>query len=67
MYPFPERIKMVSEAKGGKTYECKSLGFDLEEQRATFGFGAELPVGSYKFSATFRGVLNDKLAGFYRR
>jgi puromycin-sensitive aminopeptidase len=39
---------------------------DAEAERATLAFGRELPTGPALLDLRFRGVLNDKLVGFYR-
>lgn len=47
--------------------ELSSLAFDLEMQRVTLIAAEELKVGEkYFLSIRYKGVLNDKLAGFYR-
>lgn len=52
----------------GKSISSKNITFDEEKQIATLDFEEELKVG--KDSATlnidFTGILNDKMAGFYR-
>ncbi len=43
-----------------------TVTLDENLQRATLAFPTALAVGSHTVSLTFRGVLNDELAGFYR-
>jgi puromycin-sensitive aminopeptidase len=35
-------------------------------ERAAFALASPLPAGEYELELRFRGILNDKLAGFYR-
>jgi puromycin-sensitive aminopeptidase len=43
-----------------------TVSFDAEAERATLHFPSELPAGEATLTLRFRGVLNDKLVGFYR-
>jgi puromycin-sensitive aminopeptidase len=43
-----------------------TVSFDAEAERATLHFPSELPAGDATLTLRFRGVLNDKLVGFYR-
>ncbi len=43
-----------------------TVTLDAEAERATLAFGSELPLGEATLALRFRGVLNDKLVGFYR-
>jgi puromycin-sensitive aminopeptidase len=43
-----------------------SVAFDEKAERATLTFDRKLPVGEATLRLRFRGVLNDKLVGFYR-
>ncbi len=45
---------------------CAEIVFDAEHERVTFGFPSDLAPGVYTLSCAFRGVLNDKLCGFYK-
>lgn len=47
------------------TLSC-TVELDEAHERATLGCGATLEPGSYDLVTDFRGVLNDKLRGFYR-
>jgi puromycin-sensitive aminopeptidase len=42
------------------------VALDADTERATLTFRRELPVGAATLRLRFRGVLNDKLVGFYR-
>jgi aminopeptidase 2 len=45
----------------------KSVAFDEGEQRVTLTTGEPLLAGGeYEVRIRYRGILNDKLAGFYR-
>jgi puromycin-sensitive aminopeptidase len=43
-----------------------TVSYDVESERATLTLAEPLPVGEATVHLTFRGVLNDKLRGFYR-
>jgi aminopeptidase N len=43
-----------------------SVSFDAGTERATLHFPSELPAGDATLHLRFRGILNDKLVGFYR-
>src|SRR2546421_473172 len=40
--------------------------FDPKLERATIRFDRELQPGDWRLKLSFRGILNDKLHGFYR-
>ncbi|MBI5018210.1 MAG: M1 family metallopeptidase [Deltaproteobacteria bacterium] len=42
------------------------IWLDPEHERATFALGRTVAPGAYSLEVAFEGVLNDKLAGFYR-
>lgn len=42
-----------------------TVTFDEAKQQATFHFAQELPAGEWNISMDFKGILNDKLRGFY--
>lgn len=51
----------------GKTeVEPTKTDFNPKKETVTFTFSQSLPGGEAKLSLKFRGVLNDKLRGFYR-
>jgi puromycin-sensitive aminopeptidase len=52
-------------AAGGGPLVAK-VALDDEAERATLTFDRQLPVGEATLRLRFRGVLNDKLRGFYR-
>ena len=43
-----------------------SVALDQATERATLTFDRALPAGEATLELVFRGVLNDKLVGFYR-
>jgi puromycin-sensitive aminopeptidase len=43
-----------------------TAALDAERERAVFSFNSPLHVGEYVLSLRFRGVLSDKLVGFYK-
>ena len=43
-----------------------TVSFDAGAERATLHFPSELPAGDATLQLRFRGILNDKLVGFYR-
>ena len=50
---------------GGRRIEA-SVALDDESERATLTLDEEVPPGDAVVSLRFRGLLNDKLRGFYR-
>ncbi|KAI7832592.1 peptidase family M1-domain-containing protein [Gamsiella multidivaricata] len=50
----------------GKTHDAAETTFDEHRETTTFTFESELPKGSAVLSMHFDGILNDKMAGFYR-
>jgi puromycin-sensitive aminopeptidase len=56
----------TAEVPGAGGRLAASVTLDEEAERATLGFDRPLPVGEATLHVTFRGVLNDKLRGFYR-
>ncbi len=50
----------------GERVELAGIALDAEAERATFRFDPPLAPGRVTLHTEFRGVLNDKLRGFYR-
>ena len=50
----------------GRRVGVRAVELDEEAERAAFNLAEELAPGSATLHAEFRGVLNDKLRGFYR-
>lgn len=51
--------------KDKKIFATK-ISYDEKAETATFHFAAPIPRGAAKLRIVFRGILNDKLRGFYR-
>ncbi|PRP79821.1 puromycin-sensitive aminopeptidase-like [Planoprotostelium fungivorum] len=54
----------IKGSQGG--ISADQITLDAESQRATFNFPSSLSPGSYVLSIRYDGIMNDKLAGFYR-
>jgi puromycin-sensitive aminopeptidase len=50
----------------GVTHKATKISLDEKEERATFQFEKELPVGEAVLKVKFEATLNDAMAGFYR-
>merc|ERR550534_3346865 len=50
----------------GAAMPASEITVRVKDMTATMGFDEVLPVGKGTLEITFRGVLNDQLAGFYR-
>jgi puromycin-sensitive aminopeptidase len=50
----------------GHRLDATAITFDEATERVTFGFAEPVPAGRATLHTVFRGVLNDKLRGFYR-
>jgi puromycin-sensitive aminopeptidase len=50
----------------GARLEAAAIAYDEETERATLSFDQELAPGEWRLHASFSGILNDKLHGFYR-
>ncbi|HET6949257.1 MAG TPA: M1 family metallopeptidase, partial [Acidimicrobiales bacterium] len=59
-------IDEASFAAGGAAPVAAAVTLDPATERATLRFDAPLPAGQGTLVLRFRGVLNDKLVGFYR-
>ncbi len=59
-------IDEASVANGDHVVGSTDISYDEEQQRVTITLERALPPGSYTFLASFRGILNDQLHGFYR-
>ena len=53
-------------AEVGGEHLAATVALDAEAERATLTFDHPLPAGQAVLHLRFRGVLNDKLVGFYR-
>ncbi|MBI3231583.1 MAG: M1 family metallopeptidase [Candidatus Doudnabacteria bacterium] len=50
----------------GIKYQARKIRYDKKAERATFIFRKKLPRGRGELSLKFKGILNDKMRGFYR-
>lgn len=50
----------------GKEKIFAKISYNEKAETATFTFGRAIPAGKIKLSLVFRGILNDKMRGFYR-
>lgn len=62
---------LISSAKfvagdGGKEFEASEISLKPKKMTVKFGFEDFLPVGKGVLEVKFSGILNDKMAGFYR-
>ncbi len=55
----------VITGEGGQTYRA-SASLDENLERCQLGFDGPLAPGAWQLRLDFRGILNDKLRGFYR-
>ncbi|KAG0022145.1 hypothetical protein BGZ80_000958 [Entomortierella chlamydospora] len=51
---------------GEATYEAIETTFDEDRETTTLTFDSELPKGTAVLNINYTGILNDKMAGFYR-
>src|SRR3989344_6219899 len=51
---------------GSKIYVATNISYDEKAETATFGFAKNLPAAKARLKLVFRGVLNDRMHGFYR-
>lgn len=55
----------VVDGSGLETIVCQ-VDLDVKEERAVLTLQSTLQPGLVKLKLTFKGVINDKLKGFYR-
>ena len=56
-----------AEFRQGKTsFKVKQVDYNKKKESATLDFGQILPKGAAELTLKFKGVLNDKMRGFYR-
>jgi len=58
-------IDTASAERGGKRFEGE-VELDAKMERARIKFASKLDAGEWVLKLKFRGILNDKLHGFYR-
>ncbi len=59
-------IETVSISIGKEKIFAKNISYDTKKETATFTFPKNIPAGKVKLTLVFRGILNDKMRGFYR-
>lgn len=42
------------------------ISYDIKSETTTFSFPKSIPIGKTKLTIVFKGILNDKMRGFYR-
>jgi puromycin-sensitive aminopeptidase len=52
--------------QGGRSVQTVRVEMETARERAHLHFREELAVGDWRLKISFRGILNDKLHGFYR-
>ena len=50
----------------GITYKVEKINYDEKAETVTFIFPKSLPAGKGELNLSFKGILNDKMRGFYR-
>ena len=59
-------IEVAEIVEKDKKIFATKISYDEKAETATFRFAAPIPRGAAKLRIIFRGILNDKLRGFYR-
>lgn len=59
-------IEVAEVILGDKKVFATKISYDEKAETVTFVFPAPIPRGAGKLRLVFRGILNDKLRGFYR-
>src|SRR3989344_7727337 len=59
-------IEVAEIVEKDKKIFATKISYDEKAETATFRFAAPIPRGEAKLRLIFRGILNDKLRGFYR-
>lgn len=52
--------------QNGQEYKPQKISYKTDEDRVIFSFAKPVVVGDAEFHLKFTGVINDKMAGFYR-
>ena len=58
-------FKSVTATAGSGAPSTAVVSLDADKQQATFTFPETLPAGKVKLAIAYKGILNDKLRGFY--
>lgn len=59
-------IDEAAASRDGKTIRAVKIEMEPQRERAHIHFGESLEPGRWTLAINFRGILNDKLHGFYR-
>lgn len=59
-------IEVAELVKNKEKIFAKRISYDEKTETVSFSFASPIPRGEAKLRIVFRGVLNDKLRGFYR-
>src|SRR3989344_2363193 len=59
-------IEIAEAVKSGEKVFAQRISYDEKAETATFAFPRALPKGELSLRLVFRGILNDKMRGFYR-
>lgn len=59
-------IGAVDAVAKGTRFAAKKISYDKKRETATIQFAGTLPKGAVALTLAFRGILNDKMHGFYR-
>ena len=59
-------IEVAEIVEKDKKIFATKISYDEKAETATFHFPVRIPQGEAKLRLVFRGILNDKLRGFYR-
>lgn len=60
------KVKDVRVVAGGKAFDVKKTTYSKKNETVTFVFNKSIPKGKGRLYATFEGILNDRMHGFYR-
>ena len=63
-----KELKVFDVSYRSKKYEVRSkaVKYDPKSETVIFTFSSKLPKGRGELSLKFKGILNDKMRGFYR-
>ncbi len=59
-------IESAEALVGTASHNAQKISYDKTAETATFDFAKTLPKGKLQLKIIFRGILNDKMRGFYR-
>lgn len=59
-------ISKVSAVVAGKTFDKPKITYSKKNETVTFTFKKPLPKGKGRLYLSFKGILNDRMHGFYR-